>query len=42
MSKEPGQIEQDIEALLKGKPDATFTITELCQRVFGNEVVTEE
>jgi hypothetical protein len=41
LSQEPGQVAQAIEALLKAKPDATFTVTELCQNVFGIEAVTQ-
>jgi hypothetical protein len=40
MSLESDHVEQEIEAMLKANPDATFTITELCQRVFGTEAVT--
>ena len=41
MSQETAHVEQEIEALLKAQSDATFTVTELCQRVFGNETVTQ-
>jgi hypothetical protein len=41
LSKEADHVEQAIEALLKDTPDATFTVTDLCQHVYGDEAVTQ-
>jgi hypothetical protein len=41
VSKGLGQIARVIDAMLKAKPDATFTVSELCRHVYGDEPKTK-
>jgi hypothetical protein len=40
MSRGPGRVEREIEALLLAHPDATFTVSEIARHVFGLKTVT--
>jgi hypothetical protein len=39
MSRAPNRVEREIEALLLGQPDATFTVSEIARHVFNTTVV---